>query len=60
MGVSEINPEEQYQLKSFWDEVALFSGLWRNKYLKTLCIILFIKRIGLGTMESVGPVYLIK
>lgn len=60
IGTTEVNPEENYEIRSFWDEVALISGLWRNKYLKMLCIILFVKRIGLGTMETVGPVFLVK
>lgn len=56
----EVNPEIQYEYNTFWEEVSLVRGLYYNKYLRTLCIILFIKRIGLGIMETVGPVYLVK
>lgn len=59
MGTTETNPEIAYIINSLWEEVDLVKGLFINKYLQTLCIILLVKRIGLGTMDVVGPVFLV-
>lgn len=59
VGTREKNPEITYVFNSIWEEVALLKGLFTNRYIRTLCVILLIKRVGLGVMETVGPVYLV-
>lgn len=56
----EQNPEELIKLSSLWDEILLSKGLYNNRYLRLLCKVLFLKRLGLGVFEAAGPIFLVR
>jgi Na+/melibiose symporter-like transporter len=60
LGTTERNPEESYKITSFCAELRLLKGIYKNRYLRTLCYILLLKRIGIGAMEAVGAIYLVR
>lgn len=58
--VSETNPTVEVVYESFLDEVKEIKGLYKNPNLRTFCIIMLLKRIGMGVMDSLAPIMLIR
>ena len=56
--VPETNPDET--AISFNQSIAVIKGFYRNKLLRKLCVFLLLKRAGLGPMEALMPIILLR
>ncbi len=58
--IRETNPTEVIYFQSLKDQYLFAKGIFQNKNLKQLSIILLLVRIGLAPMESAAPLYFVK
>ena len=58
--IKETNPEEVVELRSFIDTLKEVKGFYRNPHLRKFCIILLTMRCGLGTMDILASIYLVR